>query len=96
MYYFSWSERGGEATYTRCFDRREERDKFGADFERWPYKRASTVIEKLHDLYTGWAAPIYADELKRSVCVVVYPTTPDGYKAGPETSIPIAEFLKGA
>ena len=76
----------------------ELRDECGrmVDFERWPYKRASTVIEKLHDLYTGWAAPIYADELKRSVCVVVYPTTPDGYKAGPETSIPIAEFLKGA
>ena len=36
MYYFSWSERGGEATYTRCFDSREERDKFGADFKRCP------------------------------------------------------------
>ena len=76
----------------------ELRDECGrmVDFEHWPYKRASTVIEKLHDLYTGWAAPIYANELKRSVCVAVYPTTPDGYKAGPETSIPIADFLKGA
>ena len=36
MYYFSWSERGGEATYTRCFGSREERDKFGADFKRCP------------------------------------------------------------
>lgn len=75
----------------------ELRDEHGrmVDFERWPYKRASTVIEKLHGLYTGWTASIYADELKRSVYVVVYPTTPDGHKAGPETSIPITEFLKG-
>lgn len=28
LFYVSWSPMAGEATYTRCFNTREERDKF--------------------------------------------------------------------
>ena len=75
----------------------ELRDESGhmVDFERWSYKRAATVISKLHELYTGWGAPIYANDLKRSAYVVICPTLPNGCKSGEETRFTVSEILKG-
>jgi len=61
------------------------------DFERWPCKRASTVIKKVYELYTY---PIYRKDLKKGTLgVVIYPTKPNGERCGINVArIPTAEL----
>lgn len=62
------------------------------NFERWGYKRLSTVIKKTISLMQY---PIYERDNKNTVCIEFY-ATPDGYnkEALPRKVIPIAEAIK--
>ena len=61
------------------------------EFERWPYKRAQTCIDKMIELYRTYPS-LYVPHLTGAAKVICYPT-PDGYhKAAPVWSVSVDEF----
>jgi len=62
-------------------------------FERWGYKRLSTVVNKLKYLYNEYHS-VYKKDLERSSFITIYPT-PDGYtKVEPIARISIDEIVE--
>lgn len=58
-------------------------DETGAtvEFERWANRRLKTCIHKMIELYSGWGASLYENDLNKAAQVVAYETdyatTPD-------------------
>ena len=47
------------------------------NFERWNFKKVSTIQKKLKELYTNYKW-VYNDDIKKSKYLTIY-ATPDGY-----------------
>ncbi len=62
------------------------------DFERWNYKRPSTVRQKLYNLYTEYSG-LYRKILQACTVIKCY-STPDGYNRGYiEWELPTVYFI---
>lgn len=71
----------------------EDKEGKRLDFERWAYKKPSTILDKLKILYNDYYS-IYKDNIEKSEYVTIY-KTPDGYnkEEEPEIKMNIKELL---